>query len=81
MPRTAEGAGAAYVYAYDDGWMHQAYLKGDRAPLTGMRFGWAVAAGGGRLAVAARDESGGGRGVNPPADGVVGASGAVFLFE
>lgn len=81
MPRTAENAGAAYVYAYDGGWMGQAYLKGDGAPLGGMRFGWAVAAGGGRLAVAARDESGGGSGVDPPADTVAGASGAVFVFE
>jgi hypothetical protein len=59
-------SGAAYVFVRKGAaWMQQAYLKAD-VPLEGANFGYSVAIDGDRIAVGARNDSGGG---------------AVYVFE
>ena len=79
---TAQSAGAVYVFARTGTtWTQQAYVKSanhDAGDLLG--FSVALSFDGNTLAAAAFNESGGGRGINPPDDNKSPASGALYVF-
>lgn len=78
----AQSAGAVYVFARTGTtWAQQAYVKSanqDAGDLLG--FSVALSFDGNTLAAAAFNESGSGRGVNPPDDNKFGQSGALYVF-
>ena len=79
---TAQSAGAVYVFARTGTtWSQQAYIKSanqDAGDLLG--FSVALSSDGNTLAAAAFNESGGGRGINPPDDNKSQGSGALYVF-
>src|SRR5688572_32396058 len=79
---SAQSAGAVYVYARTGtNWAQQAYVKSSNGE-AGDGFGFSVGLNldGNTLAVAAFDEDGGGRGINPPHDNASVNSGALYVF-
>ena len=79
---SAQSAGAVYLYARTGtNWAQQAYVKSSNGE-GGDGFGFSVALSldGNTLAVAAFDEDGGGRGINPPHDNTSLNSGALYVF-
>ena len=79
---SAQSAGAVYVYARTGtNWAQQAYVKSSNGE-GGDGFGFSVALNldGNTLAVAAFDEDGGGRGINPAHDNTSLNSGALYVF-
>ena len=81
---SANGSGAVYVFAENNGvWEQQAYLKAPRS-LTGLAFGAALAlsADGSTLAIGATADPGGATGVDGSlSDSGAVASGAVYLYR
>ncbi len=79
----APNAGAVYVFREVDGvYAQEAYVKGPGPALEAARFGAAIALDGDRLLVGARDDSGGGMGVDPASTETgIAASGAVYVYE
>jgi len=79
---SAQSAGAVYVFNRTaTTWRQQAYVKGATVE-AGDLFGFSMGLSddGNTLAAAAFNESGSGRGVNPPHDNKFGGSGALFVF-
>jgi len=79
---TAASAGAVYVFSRTGTtWTQQAYVKSANQD-AGDLFGFSVGLSfdGNTLAAAAFNESGSGRGVNPPDDNKFGQSGALYVF-
>jgi hypothetical protein len=78
----AQSAGAVYVFARTGTtWAQQAYVKSanqDAGDLLG--FSVALSLDGNTLAAAAFNESGSGRGINPPDDNKSQGSGALYVF-
>jgi len=78
------GAGAAYLFTRSGTtWEQRAYLKASNSG-AGDLFGWAVAASGDTLAVAAQSESSAVSGINPvngERDNSAADAGAVYLFR
>lgn len=80
---SAAAAGAVYVFSRIAGmWTQQAYLK-SRNSEAGDLFGYGVSlsADGSALAVAAYDEDGGGKGVNPVDNNDSSGTGAIYAFN
>jgi hypothetical protein len=80
---SASSAGAVYLFTRGNGtWTQQAYLKSGNNE-AGDLFGYVVSLDehGNALAVAAYDEDGSGRSVNPPDDNGIPGSGAIYAFE
>lgn len=80
---SAAAAGAVYVFSRSAStWTQQAYLK-SRNSEAGDLFGYGVSlsADGSALAVAAYDEDGGGKGVNPVDDNDSSGTGAIYAFN
>ena len=78
----AQSAGAVYLYARTGStWAQQAYVKGSNTE-AGDGFGFSVGLSfdGNTLAIAAFDEDGGGRGINPPHNNQSQNSGALYVF-
>ena len=79
---TAQSAGAVYVFSRTGAtWTQQAYVKSanqDAGDLLG--FSVALSFDGNTLAAAAFNESGSGRGINPPDDNKSQGSGALYIF-
>jgi len=79
---TAQSAGAVYVFSRTGTtWTQQAYIKSanqDAGDLLGFSVG--LSFDGNTLAAAAFNESGGGRGINPPDDNKSQGSGALYVF-
>jgi hypothetical protein len=79
---TAQSAGAVYVFSRTGTtWAQQAYVKSanqDAGDLLG--FSVALSFDGNTLAAAAFNESGSGRGINPPDDNKSQGSGALYVF-
>ncbi len=79
---SAQSAGAVYVYARTGNtWAQQAYVKSTSTE-AGDLFGFSagLSADGNTLAVAAFDEDGSGRTINPPHDNLSPGSGALYVF-
>jgi len=79
---SADGSGAAYVFARDAGgvWTQQAYLKASNTD-TGDRFGWAVAISGDTIVIGALEEDSSATGVNGDhTDNSAAGSGAAYIF-
>ena len=80
---SASSAGAVYLFTRSNGtWTQQAYLKSGNSE-AGDLFGYGVSLDehGNALAVAAYDEDGSGRSVNPPDDNGTPGTGAIYAFE
>ena len=80
---SAAASGAVYVFSrVANAWTQQAFLK-SRNSETGDLFGYGVSlsANGSALAVAAYDEDGGGKGVNPVDDNDSNGTGAIYAFN
>jgi hypothetical protein len=80
---SASASGAVYLFSRTGtSWAQQAYLKGGNSE-AGDLFGYSVSlsADGSTLAVAAYDEDGGGRGVNPIDDNGSNGTGAIYAFS
>ncbi len=80
---TAASAGAVYVFAKTgDTWVQQAYLKSNNNEANDL-FGYGVGLSddGNSLAVAAYDEDGSGKSVNPPDDNGGNGTGAIYAFD
>src|SRR5688572_8830127 len=80
---SAASSGAVYVFSrVANAWTQQAFLK-SRNSEAGDLFGYGVSlsANGSALAVAAYDEDGGGKGVNPIDDNDSNGTGAIYAFS
>jgi hypothetical protein len=80
---SAASSGAVYVFSrVANAWTQQAFLK-SRNSEAGDLFGYGVSlsANGSALAVAAYDEDGGGKGVNPVDDNDSNGTGAIYAFN
>lgn len=80
---SAASSGAVYVFTkIGNAWTQQAYLKSSNSE-AGDLFGYGVGLSddGTALAVAAYDDDGSGKGVNPPHDNGLNGTGAVYAFE
>jgi hypothetical protein len=75
-------SGAVYLFApTPEGWVSSAYVK-PHNPDEGAAFGWAIAMEGDTLAVTAKLENAGARGIDPDATvGSVTGSGALYVFR
>jgi hypothetical protein len=80
---SAAASGAVYVFARTgNAWAQQAYVKsrnGEAGDLFG--YGVSLSADGSVMAVAAYDEDGSGRGVNPVDDNASTGTGAIYAFD
>lgn len=78
---STSASGAAYLFRRsEESWSQEAYLKASN-PDVGDSFGWSVAVGEGRVAVAANQERSAATGVDgDQADNTKGAAGAAYVF-